>query len=104
MAISRTEAEDMTKTSDGLAACNICLEKNIKSWRKGFDGEFDENSEETVKQLKDEYEKIALHYRCNFLAASDSALPSPVDREHLDESGHEKLAFAVYEKVREILT
>ncbi|MBD5464437.1 MAG: SGNH/GDSL hydrolase family protein [Lachnospiraceae bacterium] len=69
---------------------------------EGFDGEFDENSEETVKQLKDEYEKIALDYHCNFLAASDSALPSPVDREHLDERGHEKLAFAIYEKVREI--
>ncbi|MBD5544023.1 MAG: arylesterase [Lachnospiraceae bacterium] len=70
---------------------------------EGFDGEFDENSEKTVKQLKSEYEKIASHYHCAFLAASDFAAPSVVDREHLDETGHEKLALGVYEKVMEVL-
>ena len=45
--------------------------------------------------MKFVYQRIALKYNCDFLAASDIAVPSSADREHLNEEGHQKLAEAV---------
>lgn len=70
---------------------------------EGFDTEFDEKSESTAKQLAKEYEKVAARHGYSFLDASKYAKPSPVDREHLDESGHEKLAQALLGEI-EILS
>ena len=55
------------------------------------------------KQLAKEYEKIAKQKRIHFLAASDYAVPSETDQEHMDEANHAMLAQAVLEKIWAIL-
>ena len=67
----------------------------------GFDSEFDLASEQVSRQLAQEYRKVATHYHVGFLDASKIALPSEIDREHLDESGHAALADAVYKTITE---
>ena len=64
-------------------------------WEPEFDPEFNQKSVEVSKKLKSVYQRIALKYNCDFLAASDIATPSSADREHLNEEGHQKLAEAV---------
>lgn len=68
-------------------------------WEEGFDPEFDKDSVEVSRKLKAVYQKIAGKYGVEFLAASDCAVPSPVDREHLDEEGHRCFADALYQKL-----
>lgn len=63
---------------------------------EGFDPEFDLASEKVSEQLAYEYQKVARHYNASFLDASKVAVPSEMDREHLDESGHAALADAVF--------
>lgn len=70
---------------------------------KGYDEEFDEQSERVSGELAAEYEKLAKKRGFYYLDASKYANPSVTDREHLDEIGHEKLAEAVYNKLNEIL-
>ncbi len=53
------------------------------------------------RQLAQEYREVATHYHAGFLDASKIALPSEIDREHLDESGHAALADAVYKTITE---
>ena len=67
----------------------------------GFDPEFDLASEQVSRQLAQEYRKVATYYHAGFLDASRIALPSAIDREHLDESGHAALADAVYKTITE---
>ena len=67
----------------------------------GFDPEFDLASEQVSRQLAQEYRKVATHYHAGFLDASKIALPSEIDREHLDESGHAALADAIYKTITE---
>lgn len=69
-------------------------------WKEEYDPEFNENSVEVSKQLKKEYQRLATHYGCEFLAASDVAKPSHEDQEHLTEKGHQALADAVWEKLK----
>jgi lysophospholipase L1-like esterase len=71
-----------------------------KVWEEDFDPEFDERSVETSRRLKDIYKSLATKYGCEFLAASDYAVPSEADREHLDEAGHHQLAQAIYQKLK----
>lgn len=80
-----------------LVVSPILLGKGVGE--EGFDGEFDETSEKTALQLRKEYEMIAGRHDCGFLAASDYALPSEVDREHLDEEGHKQLALGMLQKI-----
>ncbi|MGN0621397.1 MAG: GDSL-type esterase/lipase family protein [Porcipelethomonas sp.] len=61
-----------------------------------YDIEFDENSVEVSKKLKEEFQKLAKAENCMFIAASDHAGPSEADREHLDEKGHKALADAIF--------
>lgn len=68
-------------------------------WKPEFDPEFNEHSVEVSKQLKEVYRKIAEKYGCDFLAASDVAEPSEVDREHLNPEGHKRLAEAILQSV-----
>lgn len=63
------------------------------------DPEFGAGSVEVSRQLKEVYTDIAARRGNIFLAASDHAVASPVDDEHLDEKGH--LAFA--QAVRAVL-
>ena len=67
----------------------------------GYDPDFDAESVELSKQLKQTYSEIAAEEGCLFLAASDIAEPSGADREHLDEIGHCALAEAVFAKLYE---
>ena len=72
-------------------------------WKEEFDPAFNRNSVETSRKLKGVYERIAGKYGTEFLAASDYAEPSPVDREHLAVEGHRALADIVYRSVVRIL-
>ena len=64
-------------------------------WKAEYDPEFSKESVEVSKKLKTVYQEIARRNHCRFLAASDVAEPSDIDREHLDEKGHELLAEAI---------
>lgn len=68
-----------------------------------IDFDFDDNSEEVSGNLAAAYEKFAKENNFYFLDASKYAEASSVDREHLDETGHEKLTEAIYDKLIEIL-
>ncbi|MBR1931287.1 MAG: arylesterase [Lachnospiraceae bacterium] len=69
-------------------------------FEEGFDPEFDRRSVEESRRLKKVYEKIASQYGIDFLAASDYAVPSEIDMEHLNKEGHERIAKAIYEKIQ----
>lgn len=73
-----------------------------KVWQKDFDPEFDRNSVEISKKLKDEYKAVAKEYNIDFLAASDYVSPSETDQEHMDENGHKVFAEVVYKKIKEV--
>ena len=70
---------------------------------KGYDVEFDGRSEQESAELAEEYERLARRKGFYYLDASRYAVPSIIDREHLDENGHEKLADAIYDKLNEIV-
>lgn len=76
----------------------IRLGENV--WKKEYDPEFNRNSVEVSKKLKDAYEKVAKKRKVHFLAASEYAEPSKADQEHLDVVGHSNLADAIFESVR----
>lgn len=69
----------------------------------GFDPEFDENSEHVAKKLAENYRHLAETEGYAFLNAAKYADPSETDREHLDQTGHQKLGAAIERKIREIL-
>lgn len=64
-------------------------------YKPEFDEEFDETSIQVVKGLADEYKKIAFKNGFDFLDAALVSTASPVDKEHLDNIGHKKLALAI---------
>lgn len=66
---------------------------------EGYDPEFNQESVRISKELKIVYEQVAKRNGCAFLAASDYAKASGADREHLDETGHRRLAEAVLQKI-----
>lgn len=68
-------------------------------WKPEFDPEFDEQSVQVSRRLKNVYEEIAKKYGIQFLAASDYAQFSTADMEHMDGQGHERLAEAIYKKL-----
>lgn len=68
-------------------------------WKDEFDPEFNKNSVLVSKKLSKAFEKVARERNINFLAASEYANPSLSDQEHLDVSGHSKLADAIFESV-----
>lgn len=72
-------------------------------WKEEYDPEFSPKSVMISKQLGDIYEQIAKQYGIFFLRASDYALPSETDREHLTEEGHRALGDAVSRKLIEEL-
>lgn len=72
-------------------------------WEDGFDPEFDKNSVEVSKKLKSAYLDVANRKNTYFLAASDYALPSDADREHLNEQGHKQFASAIIDKINTII-
>lgn len=68
-------------------------------WKDEFDPEFNKESVKVSKGLKKEYLQVAKQKNVHFLAASDYALPSIEDQEHLNIEGHYALANAIYNKI-----
>ena len=104
-----------SEIAEGIAACldvilkyvapeNILLISPItlgdEVWRDEFDPEFDKESVQTSKELKYEYSKVAKQKEVCFLAASEHANPCEADQEHLDETGHARLADAIYNSIQ----
>lgn len=83
-----------------LLVSPIFLGENV--WKPGFDPEFNETSVGVSKALKKEYAKVASRKKINFMAASDFAVPSATDQEHLDSKGHKLFAKAIFNKIYEI--
>lgn len=75
----------------------IHLGQNV--WKDEYDPEFDKNSVEVSKGLKNEYMEVAKKRKVNFLAASDYVSPSPEDQEHLNVKGHKELADVIGRKI-----
>lgn len=69
----------------------------------GYDLEFDAKSVKTSRELGEVYKQIANEEKLHYLSASDYALPSDADREHLDEEGHKALAQAIWNKLQQII-
>ena len=83
-----------------LVISPIILGKDIGD--EEFDPEFNSNSEKTSQGLDKEFEKMAVKNGYYYLNAADYAVASEIDREHLDEEGHRKLADAIYIKLKSI--
>lgn len=69
----------------------------------GFDPEFAEQSEEVSQGLSASIQKVAQKHGYHYLAASNFAQASHIDKEHLDENGHNNLANAVIQKLNEMM-
>ena len=96
----------MRQIRDGAPSAKILLMSPIALGEKvwdGFDPEFGKNSVQVSKELPEIYRQIAEEEGLYYLAASDYAVPSERDQEHMDEEGHKALAEAVLEKISEIL-
>ena len=70
-------------------------------WKPEKDPAFDLQSVETCAALKGVYARIAAKRGNAFLAASDHAAACHADEEHLNAEGHEKLAAAILDKLKE---
>ncbi len=82
-----------------LVVSPLLLGKEV--WRPDKDPAFDRQSVETCAALKEVYAKAAAGRGCPFLAASDHAAASHIDEEHLNAEGHERLAAAILDKLKE---
>ena len=69
---------------------------------EGYDQEFDEHSEEVSRELAIEYEKVAVRQGTLYMNAAKVAVPSVIDREHMDEESHRRFAEAISRKVLEL--
>ena len=93
---------------EGLCGRTTVFDDPLRPGRRekvwdGFDPEFGKNSVQVSKELPEIYRQIAEEEGLYYLAASDYAVPSERDQEHMDEEGHKALAEAVLEKISEIL-
>ena len=82
-----------------LVVSPLLLGKDV--WKPEKDPAFDRQSVETGAALKDVYARIAGKRGSAFLAASDYASACHVDSEHLNAEGHEKLAAAILDRLKE---
>lgn len=69
----------------------------------GYDYAYDAHSVEVSKQLGDAFERVAKEENTYFMRASDYAKPSLGDRQHIDAEDHKKLAYGIYDKIKDIL-
>ena len=72
-------------------------------WKPEKDPEFGKQSVDTCRELKEVYRRIAEERGTAFLAASDHVRANDADAEHMDEEGHRAFAFAVYEKLKDLV-
>ena len=89
--------EEFVSPGKILVLSPILLGENV--WRPDKDPAFDRESVETSTALKEIYQAIAARRGNLFMAASDYAVPSPVDEEHLSVEGHVHLASAILKKL-----
>ena len=68
-------------------------------WKPDKDPAFDRQSVKTCAALKGVYARIAGKRGNAFLAASDHAVASHADEEHMNAEGHERLAAAVLDRL-----
>ena len=73
-----------------------------KVWEEGYDTEFASESVKISKGLAGVYKRISKQENIYFLDASKYSSPSEADQEHMDETGHKKLAKAIISKIKEI--
>ena len=92
------EVRSITPSSQVLIVSPIHLGDAV--WK--YDFEFNEKSVEVSKGLCHEYKLLALETNSWFLDASRIAEASSIDEEHLDEIGHNEIANAVAEIIRNI--
>lgn len=83
-----------------LVVSPILLGEGVGS--KDFDPEFSENSEKVCANLAAKYKTMAAGNNFYYLDASKLAAASPIDREHLDASGHRSLAEGILHRINEI--
>ena len=72
-------------------------------WEDGYDPEFDAVSVEVSRALPAAYRVVAGRRGVHYLAASDYAQPSVVDREHMDVEGHRRFAQGIGNKIEQII-
>ena len=72
-------------------------------WEDGYDPEFDASSVEVSRKLPAAYRVMANRKGVHYLAASDYAQASMVDREHMDEEGHRRYAQGIANRIEQIL-
>ena len=70
-------------------------------WQPDKDPAFDRQSVQTSRALREVYRSVAAGRGNHFLAASDHTAASHADEEHLNAEGHERLAAAIWKKLRE---
>ncbi|MBQ6569835.1 MAG: arylesterase [Clostridia bacterium] len=110
----KNTAEDIAK---GMEQCLDRLEKLLppekillisplllgeEVWKPEKDPEFDKNSVEVCRGLKEEYRKLSKKHGAQFMAASDYSRADHSDEEHLNATGHQRLASAVFEKLKQM--
>lgn len=71
-----------------------------KVWQEGYDQEFSKHSVEISKKLEEVYEKIASDKQTDFMKASSYARPCEEDQQHMNALGNQKIADAIYEKLK----
>lgn len=92
--------EQIKRNDPGIKVLLVSpIELGERVWEDGFDPEFSQASIAVSRSLPEVYRKIAEKNDVYFLAASQSAGPSKVDQEHLDEEGHAALANAIIHKI-----
>ncbi len=95
------QIQNYDKNTKILLVSPIVLGEEV--WREEYDPEFDKNSVEVSKGLKKTFKSVADKRGIAFLAASDFAVPSEVDMEHMSAESHRNLAEAIYHKVSALL-
>ena len=66
-------------------------------------GEYDENSVIQSKLLASAVSDVCREYKVDFLNAADYAQASTYDCIHMDEENHQKLAEAIFSKLKELI-
>ncbi len=95
------EFRNLKKDIEILLVSPIHLGNDV--WKEGYDTEFNENSVYVSRQLEAEYRKLSAEYSTLFLAASDHAVVSHKDEEHMEVEGHRALADAVISVLEPLL-
>lgn len=79
----------------------ILLGENIVEL-EGIYGDFDQDGLIQSKYLAQEIKKVCDEYQVHFMDAAKYAMASNYDCIHMDEENHEKLANALFNKIKEI--